>query len=307
MRRFRVRAPAAGTATVALVALLGLVAPASASVEAARHPRATTTRTTVVPSLGSWTIDDATAETVTPEVVPGAGPASVAFDTCETPTVTQMRAWRRNSPFGTVGIYIGGVLRHCANAGLRSPAWVSAVVVQGWHLLPIYVGPQAPCTSFRVVIDAAHANANGHAAARDAVKNARVAGIPEGAPIYYDLEGYRDVDAGCDLAVRQFITGWVDELHTAGYVAGLYSAPWAGIRVLYEGRADPSLHNVDAVWIAAWTGKPDPYGVTTEIPVTWWGGARSHQYRGDHDETWGGVTLNVDSNVVGGPVYPAVR
>jgi hypothetical protein len=41
------------------------------------------------------------------------------------------------------------------------------------------------------------------------------------------------------------------------------------------------------------------------LPVSIWSQrSRIHQYRGDHDETWGGVTINIDSNYVDGPVYP---
>ena len=32
---------------------------------------------------------------------------------------------------------------------------------------------------------------------------------------------------------------------------------------------------------------------------------RLHQYVGDHKETWGGVTINIDSSVVDGPVLGA--
>ena len=31
---------------------------------------------------------------------------------------------------------------------------------------------------------------------------------------------------------------------------------------------------------------------------------RVHQYTGGHDETYGGVTINIDSNAVDGPTFP---
>ena len=52
------------------------------------------------------------------------------------------------SPFTSVGIYIGGINRACRNRALDSPGWVQTVVAQGWRLIPIYVGLQAPCISF---------------------------------------------------------------------------------------------------------------------------------------------------------------
>ena len=65
------------------------------------------------------------------------------FDACSAPTTTQMSAWLA-SPYRSVGVYIGGVARACAQPNLTK-SWVSTVTGQGWGLLPIYVGLQAPC------------------------------------------------------------------------------------------------------------------------------------------------------------------
>jgi hypothetical protein len=32
-----------------------------------------------------------------------------------------------------------------------------------------------------------------------------------------------------------------------------------------------------------------------------WQNARIHQFRGGHDENWGGDTINIDNDQVGGP------
>jgi hypothetical protein len=63
---------------------------------------------------------------------------------------------------------------------------------------------------------------------------------------------------------------------------------------------------VDAIWIARWTGHPDAFAFDPAVlpPSLWANRARIQQYQGDHDETWGGVTLNIDSNWVDAPVYP---
>ena len=42
----------------------------------------------------------------------------------------------------------------------------------------------------------------------------------------------------------------------------------------------------------------DPY-VSDSL---WANHQRVHQYKGGHKETWGGVTINIDSNYVDGPV-----
>jgi hypothetical protein len=50
------------------------------------------------------------------------------------------------------------------------------------------------------------------------------------------------------------------------------------------------------IWIADWNGKKDT--TSTYIRADGWPGRRLHQYRGGHDETYGGVTINIDSNVL---------
>jgi hypothetical protein len=61
---------------------------------------------------------------------------------------------------------------------------------------------------------------------------------------------------------------------------------------------------VDAIWIAAWSGTGQLTGFNTIPDGVWSDAQRIHQYAGDHDETWGGITINVDSNLVHAPVYP---
>jgi hypothetical protein len=56
---------------------------------------------------------------------------------------------------------------------------------------------------------------------------------------------------------------------------------------------------VDAIWVARWNGVAGTY----ETPVAnAFADRRIHQYWGEHPETWGGVTMHVDSNLVEGPV-----
>jgi hypothetical protein len=231
---------------------------------------------------------------------------SLAFDTCDTPGLAEMWVWRQRSPYSTVAVYIGGELRHCKNPFLDDGVWVPRVVEQGWRIIPIYVGPQAPCTSYRVTIDADGPDAHGAAIGRDAVARARVVGLPPGAPIYYDLEAYRGTDLACSDIVNAFLSGWVREVRAAGYKTGLYATPESGIAAQVRAKADPALATVDAIWIARWTGQPSLFGYDPAVlPASVWSQrSRIHQYRGDHDETWGGVTLNIDSNLVDGPIYP---
>jgi uncharacterized protein YraI len=63
----------------------------------------------------------------------------------------------------------------------------------------------------------------------------------------------------------------------------------------------------DAVWMARWDGSPSLTGWKTADNTRWAEWQRAKQYRGDHDETWGGVTLNIDSDAVKAPVAVVAR
>jgi len=227
------------------------------------------------------------------------------FDTCEAPSISTMAAWRSASPFTSVGIYFGGGLRACTNRALQNPAWVNTVVAQGWRLIPIYVGAQAPCTTRSVRIDPANAFAWGVDAANDAAVQATNAGLPVGAPLYFDMEAYDNTDADCSLAVKQFIAGWATRLRELGYRSGFYSSLNSGIadiaKAANEGFATP-----DAIWVARWNDVPNIFGFPQDLlPDSLWAAhQRIHQYRGGHPETWGGVTITIDSNAVDGPLAP---
>src|SRR3954447_6289896 len=229
---------------------------------------------------------------------PEPAPRHWAFDTCEAPSLDAMRAWHGNSPYGSVAVYIGGDARACANAALDTPGWVTSVLQDGWGIIPVYVGPQAPCSDYHVKINAPYADLHGLFVGFAAASRAHDAGLPAGSPIYLDVEPWRATDAACDAAVRTFIDNWVEGVHFFGYSAGLYSTPSTGIRVEAE-NLGPDRHRVDAIWVARWNGVAGSYETTV---ADFYAERRIHQYWGDHRETWGGVTMDVDSNLVEGPV-----
>jgi hypothetical protein len=238
------------------------------------------------------------------------GGVTLGFDTCEVPSVQQMATWKASSPYSVVGIYIGPLpdgpgVRACRNLPLDTPSWVNQVTGQGWRLIPTYVGRQAPCTDFRVVIDPPVARTQGIEAADDAIVRATAAGLAQGTPIYFDLEYYSTSVSGCSAAVREFLDGWVDRLHDRGYLAGLYSSLSAGIADHVQALG-AGYTPMDAIWIAAWNDTPNIYGFGSYgLPDGYWNQhQRIHQYQGGHNETWGGVTLNIDTNVIDGPTAP---
>lgn len=219
------------------------------------------------------------------------------FDTCTAPSLATMRAWRPS--FKVTNIYIGGAARGCAQPNLTE-AWVREVRDMGYRITPTYVGLQAPCGSRPQRFTAKNAASQGRKAAVDAARKAEALGIPEGAPIYYDMEAYNSKKRRCKAAVLRFVDNWVRKLKTTGYEPCLYSSVKSGIRDV--GRAD-GIGKPVAIWFANWDGRAKVYG-DPFIPDRWWSPHRRiKQYRGGHREKHGGVTLNIDSNIVDGRVY----
>ncbi|TDD32618.1 DUF1906 domain-containing protein [Actinomadura sp. KC06] len=219
------------------------------------------------------------------------------FDTCTAPSLAAMKAWRPS--FKVTNIYIGGAARGCAQPNLTK-RWVREVRDMGYRITPTYVGLQAPCSSRPQQFTAKNAASQGARSAVDAARKARRLGIPKGAPIYYDMEAYKSKNPGCKAAVLRFVDNWVRRLKKTGYEPSLYSSVKSGIRDV--GRAD-GISKPVAVWFANWDGRAKVYG-DPFMPDHWWSPHRRiKQYRGGHRETHGGVTINIDSNIVDGRVY----
>ena len=223
--------------------------------------------------------------------------AGKGFDACTTPSTAAMNAWAA-SPYRAVGVYIGGVNAACAQPNLNA-AWVSAEAAAGWQLIPTYVGLQGAgaCSGTCQSITPGQASAQGAAAANDAVNQARALGIPAGSPIYDDMEQYSR-SSSASMAVLGFLSGWTSQLHADGYQSGVYSSASSGISDLVSqygtGYTEP-----DDIWIAHWDGQAttsDSY-----VPSGDWAGAnRIRQYVGGHNESYGGVTINIDTDYLNG-------
>jgi len=222
------------------------------------------------------------------------------IDTCTAPSVASLQAWQA-SPYRAVGVYIGGANRACRDGNL-SASWVSTVTGLGWSLMPIYVGLQAPCATQKGLqkISAAQAEAQGVAAADDAVQRAASFGLPSGSPITFDMEGYSTKNPSCSQTVETFLSGWVGELHAQGFVPSVYGSAASTIRDTATLSPLP-----DAIWIANWNGVASVFGDPYVSDSLWPDHQRIRQYKGGHKETWGGVTLNIDNDYVDGPVVGA--
>jgi hypothetical protein len=227
-----------------------------------------------------------------PEAFTGLG-----FDACAAPSSRSMNAWA-SSPYRGIGVYIGGANRACSQPNLTAK-WVEEQVANGWHLIPTYVGLQAPTSSCSscALLSTARAAQQGVEAASDAAEEAAELGMGPGSPIYFDMEAYTRSTSASN-AVLTFVSAWTSQLHTLGYVSGFYSSSTSGVADM--GRSVGGSYTLpDQIWTANWNDARntiDPY-----LPLTAWAQhQRIHQYHGGHNETYGLITINIDNDYVDG-------
>jgi hypothetical protein len=232
----------------------------------------------------------------------------LGFDACSTPSSRSMAAWAE-SPYRAIGVYIGGENRACSQPNLTT-SWVAAQSAAGWHLIPTYVGLQAPTSSCSscAKLTTSGAVLQGQEAAADAVADAAEVGIGPGSPIYFDMESYSRTTAATS-ATLAFLGAWTDKLHTLGYVSGIYSSSSSGIADL-GAQVGTGYHLPDDLWVANWNDQKNT--LDPAVPAVGWAShQRIHQYQGGHNETYGGITINIDNDYVdaataGGTSVPAV-
>ncbi len=230
------------------------------------------------------------------------------FDACEIPTLSKLQAWFNGSPYQSVNLYIGGISRYCNNTALNA-TYLQQMFNQGWRFIPTWVGPQAPCTTFknRFSWDTEEAYDQGVDNANQARAKLLELGLTNpdgtGSVVYDDLE-YFTYSATCSAAARAFVQGWSTRLQELGIVSGLYaSSSNLNQNKIYNLQPPPY-----AAWIAEWYRVPGYRPDVTVWDVDWlddkyWSHhQRVFQYSGSHDETWGGVTINIDNNVLDGLV-----
>jgi hypothetical protein len=239
--------------------------------------------------------------------VPGATVFSGrAFDTCQAPALATMRAWRAHSPYRGAGIYFGGRGRACSSQIHLTPDWVRQTTADGWHLLPIYVGSQAPCVNgtkknpFR--IDAARPEAQGADEGADAVRAAQTLGLDPGSPLYLDMESYNLANTSCARAALAYVRAWTAQVHAQGYLAGFYSSADSGVRQMENARRAGTPGLPDVIWYARWGVSATLTGEPVLQAGAWTPHARIHQYTGSVTETHGGRRLTIDRDLVDAPV-----
>ncbi|HET9126423.1 MAG TPA: DUF1906 domain-containing protein [Solirubrobacteraceae bacterium] len=275
----------------AVRAALGVRSLAAAARAYARGHRFTTRR----PLIHANAMRSHVATATTPgAATPGEAYSGLGFDACSAPSATAMSHWLA-SPFRAAGVYIGGPEMACSQTNLNA-AWVSTVTAAGWHLIPIYVGLQAPTNGCGCgAISSADATAQGTAAAQNAVQEAQALGLGAGNPIYDDMENYTRTTSA-SATVLAYLQGWTTELHALGYLSGVYSSELSGVEDLVAQQGTGYVEP-DELWIANWNGS----ATTTDpqVPATEWANnQRLHQYLGAHTDDYGGSSISIDSDAL---------
>jgi hypothetical protein len=225
----------------------------------------------------------------------------LGFDACAAPSPAAMRAWKRHSPYGAVGIYIGGSDRACDQSNLTA-GWVRQQASAGWRFFPMYAGPQA---AFGELKSPAR---QGTRAAADAVTQARKLGFGPRTPLYYDMEAYPAKKTGAAL---RFLSAWTAALHRLGYLSGVYSSSSSGIVALARQYSRTKYVMPDTIFDALWNGSKNVrdkvYGAKA-----WPVDHRMHQYSGNDTQTFGGFKIDLDKDFLdiglpmpGGTIQPA--
>jgi hypothetical protein len=234
---------------------------------------------------------------------------SRGFDMCNAPTATQMQTWWNNSPLYDMNIYMSGRNRACSAQPNLSSSWVNQVTAMGWGLIPTVVGYQSPCTASTTTVklsyDPPTAETQGREEADIAVTNANNLGLTTGSILYYDMERYDPPSPdtlGCRPATIAFLKGWTDRVKELGYKSGTYGSPknaqedWVTL---------PPASKMDAIWMARWDNVASVWTYVSfpTFPANEWANhQRIKQWQAPHNETWGGVTFNIDGNISDGPV-----
>lgn len=236
-----------------------------------------------------------------PQIASAAGVSvHLAFDISHVLSTQIMQTWWNSSPFWDTGLYLPGSSNRLPDPNLNA-AWVTAIQAQGWGLIPIWFGLQAPCNTDplapnKISSDPAVAQTQGAQEADNATTAAAAFGLG-GTIIYKDIENYTPDGGQCSSAVRAFLTGWVSEMHAKGYQAGVYGNP---------SPAQMDFSQVSPSPDDAWITKTPATGHPSQITI--WGlsplndgfcpnNQRIHQYQINTSLQFGGIANSVDSNI----------
>ena len=176
----------------------------------------------------------------------------------------------------------------------------------GWKFIPLDVGLQAPCadrTKHPMSRDLTKAQKQGQVGRQGGPAQRREAGICLlGSALYSDIESFSSTDVGCADAVRSYLTGWTPHFITAVTSPGSTATCSPRCGDSPTATSDARFARPDVVWSAQWDRRTALTGWSDVPDHHWPAGQRIKQYIGDHDESYGGYRVNIDSNAIDAPV-----
>jgi hypothetical protein len=223
----------------------------------------------------------------------------LGFDSTNVLSKDDMGIWWKDSPYYDVEIYLPDTSRkpplHNRHndpslLGKKGLAWVDAVIGQGWGIIPIWFGLQAPCANDKfntyINVDTKEAAKQGVEQADLAYDSATTLGL-DGRIVYFDIEPYSTSSPKCSAAVSAYVGAFVQEMHEkAGGSVGVYANVDAAPVDIYNTSPRP-----DDIWIAnnsgrvtVWNLGEGKLGKTLSTKMTddlWPNKQRMHQYRID--------------------------
>ena len=165
------------------------------------------------------------------------------------------------------GVYIGGACS--AGSGWTPDALAAMNAAAGWSFLPIYVGQQSPAICGASDLSYGRGVSDGNDAA--AIMQTYAWAPNTMIPVALDVEaGTFSADA---VGSIDYVHGWLDAVHGAGYLAYVYSSPSALNSFAASGLP------IDAAWAASYFYSD--FADVTPADLTQLGGNF-----GDHDRAW---------------------
>ena len=233
---------------------------------------------------------------------PRPGTASPGFDKRDFPGLSQMQIWWATSPYEWVGYYLPAP----CYAGVAWTGNRQQLQLQGWGLAVLYVGMQQPRASARpadttqAAIAAAPTRCStntlsaeqGRLDADDAVSVVVADGFAEGTTVFLDVERTMQYSEALDAYVR----AWVGRVLELRFTPGIYGhrinaeSLFSSQRAVYRAAGDP---RDPPFWISNSQG----FDLTKAPAESGFAFATIWQNPSDANQTYGGVTFRIDSNV----------
>jgi probable HAF family extracellular repeat protein len=261
----------------------------------------------------------------------------LGFDKSKVQSFEDMQTWWKSSPYYVTSLYLPGAPNHQVDtklSGKQGPKWVQDVLLQGWGLIPIWVGRQDPSTTCETCSTFGGPNGTNTILAKKQGKMDADSGVTamqklglDKTIIYNDLEQYNNIPS--DVA-RAYLSGWVEELHNKQFLAGVYGNLDPALKDFSSSGVTGVTPQLDAVWITLASTPNNPDITIWDLTITppspspprilpdtlWPNHQRMHQFLIEQlNVTFGGVTfrdpnnsnpntnkLTIDDDIIDAPV-----